>query len=226
MRKILTDEEKRRKVVEQSLRHYYKYHEREKAKYREKYHKKKENDTSGIYKIINTLNGKYYIGSSEFVTNRLGNHRRKLERNTHSNKHLQAAWNLYGSTFFDFRLVEVIPTDKLIEVEQKYLDVGFEEGNLYNFNREANRTVLRGEQASMFGKHHTLEQRKKWSEMRRGNGSAHADKSIYIFRNLQTGQVFLGTRCDLHEKFGIDYGNLSRLVNGTRKSCNQWVLSS
>lgn len=82
---------------------------------------------AGIYKIINRLNGKYYVGSSINVQGsrgRLVAHRCSLRYNYHCNEHLQRAWNLYGEAAFEFVLVEEVqsPTE-LKQLEQKYLDI-------------------------------------------------------------------------------------------------------
>jgi group I intron endonuclease len=62
----------------------------------------------GIYKITNTKNDFYYIGSSVDITSRFGNHRSSLRKNTHNNPKLQNAWNKYGEHCFNFEIVKFI----------------------------------------------------------------------------------------------------------------------
>lgn len=76
---------------------------------------------SGVYCIINTKNGKRYIGSSKNIARRLWEHRSYLRKNYHENKHLQNAWNKYGEAVFDFYIVEKCKEDALIEREQFYI---------------------------------------------------------------------------------------------------------
>jgi len=76
----------------------------------------------GIYKIINTKNDFYYIGSSVDITSRFGNHRSSLRKNTHNNPKLQNAWNKYGEHCFNFEIVELCDPKKLYHIEQKYLN--------------------------------------------------------------------------------------------------------
>lgn len=62
----------------------------------------------GIYKILNTVNGKFYIGSSTNLRKRLYEHYRELTLGIHTNKHLQAAWIKYGKEGFKFQILETI----------------------------------------------------------------------------------------------------------------------
>lgn len=81
---------------------------------------------SGIYKIVNKVNGKYYVGSSNDVCGKFGRwyeHRKKLINNTHVNEYLQNAWNKYGEFSFDFLIIEQCKTNQLLSIEQKYLDI-------------------------------------------------------------------------------------------------------
>lgn len=50
--------------------------------------------TTGIYKITNIKNDKFYIGStSESFLKRWNHHINSLRRGTHKNMHLQSAFN-------------------------------------------------------------------------------------------------------------------------------------
>lgn len=71
----------------------------------------------GIYCIKNILNNKEYVGSSKNIYNRLHTHRKLLLINNHHNKHLQAAWNKYGSEAFTCCKLECCELEKLIERE-------------------------------------------------------------------------------------------------------------
>ncbi len=79
--------------------------------------------TSGIYFILNSHNGKMYVGSAVDFEKRWKNHRIELELNRHCNVYLQSAWNKYGADAFEFVIVEnVADLDKLIEIEQLWID--------------------------------------------------------------------------------------------------------
>lgn len=89
--------------------------------------------TCGIYSITNTANGKRYYGSSLNVDGRRRQHWSDLRNGRHKNPHLQSAWNVYGESSFVFALVEEVAAEKLIEVEQRYLDANDASG--YNIGK-------------------------------------------------------------------------------------------
>lgn len=80
----------------------------------------------GIYKIENLMNHKIYYGSSTNLKKRLRDHKCELRKNTHNNKHLQSAWNLYSENSFSFNIVEEfyegeITNDELRNKETFYI---------------------------------------------------------------------------------------------------------
>lgn len=78
---------------------------------------------SGIYEITNIVNHKFYIGSAVNIHQRWLLHTSNLNCQTHANKHLQAAWNLYEAKSFSFEVIEFCPKEVLLEREQFYLEV-------------------------------------------------------------------------------------------------------
>ena len=86
-----------------------------------------------IYKIVNLVNDKFYVGSTTNKKVRFREHRKQLRGNRHHCKHLQAAWNKYGEEKFDFRVIEEVPdTQSLALVEDKYLQEHFGKPYCYN----------------------------------------------------------------------------------------------
>lgn len=79
---------------------------------------------SGVYEILNAVNGKVYIGSAVNFKKRRAGHLYHLRRNTHRNPHLQCAWNKYGEDSFLFLPVEHVVLDKneLVSREQFWID--------------------------------------------------------------------------------------------------------
>ena len=76
---------------------------------------------SGIYKITNSQNGKFYVGSSKDIINRFSQHRTKLRQGKHHSRHFQNAWNLYGEDAFTYEILEECSADTLITREQHYI---------------------------------------------------------------------------------------------------------
>lgn len=75
-----------------------------------------------IYKIINVVNNKFYVGSTTNKKVRFRQHRNLLRGNRHHCKHLQASWNKYGEDKFEFVVVEIVSEGmSLQQVEDIYL---------------------------------------------------------------------------------------------------------
>lgn len=88
---------------------------------------------SGVYQIINRVNGKVYVGSAVDIQVRLHNHRRELRSQQHCNQKLQNAWDKHGEAAFDVRVIELIPDPQdLLPREQYWLDLLQSVKNGYN----------------------------------------------------------------------------------------------
>ena len=72
----------------------------------------------GIYKIYNSVNGKFYIGSSSELYNRLCTYKCLFRRGEVHNKHLQASFNKYGIENFHIEILEFC--NKNIEEREQY----------------------------------------------------------------------------------------------------------
>lgn len=55
-----------------------------------------------VYRIVNSVSGTYYVGSSTNLYERWRTHRKKLRSGTHPNPKLQASWDKHGETAFAF----------------------------------------------------------------------------------------------------------------------------
>lgn len=78
---------------------------------------------TGVYKITNLINSKFYIGSSSRnLLERFNKHQYQLKSNIHTNKHLQSSYNKYGIENFKFEILEYCSRDTCIEREQFYID--------------------------------------------------------------------------------------------------------
>lgn len=82
----------------------------------------KDNKICGIYKITNTANEKFYLGSSIQANRRWRQHKDDLRHGRHHSVILQRAWDKYGEATFSFEILELCERDNLLEREQHYMD--------------------------------------------------------------------------------------------------------
>jgi len=74
--------------------------------------------SSGIYQILNKTNNKFYIGSASNLRRRFSNHKCHLTKNSHSNLHLQNAWNKYGGDNFEFLILVLCTNEYCLKLER------------------------------------------------------------------------------------------------------------
>src|SRR5438128_10297426 len=63
---------------------------------------------AGIYQINNFTTGKVYIGSTVWFASRFNSHSNPLKRGNHPNKYLQASYNKFGASDFEFTPIRVL----------------------------------------------------------------------------------------------------------------------
>jgi group I intron endonuclease len=144
--------------------------------------RKNDLNVSGVYQIRNMVNGRLYVGSAVRIWSRWTIHRRQLNRGTHHSVVLQRAWNKYGEDSFDFSVLEFCDSDRLIEVEQSFIDGLSPDYNIapragsqlgYKHSEEARRRMSQSRPkdfSPMTGKRHAEETKKRISESRKGKG--------------------------------------------------------
>jgi group I intron endonuclease len=153
---------------------------------------------SGIYQIRNTLNDKVYIGSSIDLKFRQIEHFRYLRGGYHANVKLQRAFDHYGDALV-FEILELVPVDDLLIVEQRYLDQLDFRAN-YNIattagspmknrkhtddskqrmsvNTSGDKNPMYGVQSPMMGRRHTEAVKKQISKQHTGSGNPMYGKS-------------------------------------------------
>ena len=118
-------------------------------------HIQPKDNLTGVYRILNTVNGKQYVGSTgRSLGGRRRHHWDALRHKKHGNRHLQAAWLKYGEDSFEFHVLFVCPPEWAILFEQFYI---------WHLNPEYNIAPVAG---SSLGREKTPETREK---LRRAN---------------------------------------------------------
>jgi group I intron endonuclease len=122
---------------------------------------------SGIYRIQNKINGKFYIGSSVNIRWRVHKHLSHLRRGLHNNTYLQSAFTKHGEQAFTVEMVAQCEPADLLATEQRYLDALAPQYNICQFA------------ANTLGYRHTAQSKAKMSVANKGNqhglGSKHSD---------------------------------------------------
>lgn len=97
-----------------------------------------------IYKIINLVNNKFYVGSTTNTRERFRTHRNRLRNNKHHASHLQAAWNKYGESSFVFHVIQQVPEGESLQAaEDVWLAEHVGQPYCYNKSRYSD-TPMRG----------------------------------------------------------------------------------
>lgn len=114
----------------------------------------------GIYKIINVVNNKFYVGSAVDLKRRKTRHFSELRNGKHNNRHLQAAWVKYGEQAFIFVVVESLADDAdLLAAENVWLKAHVGKEYCYNIGVDATAPMLGagGEASPTWGYRHSAE---------------------------------------------------------------------
>lgn len=77
---------------------------------------------SGVYRIRNKVNGKFYIGRSIDINKRFYQHKSALRKGKHGSIYLQRAWDKYGEDNFIFEPLVLCSEDESLILEQYVLD--------------------------------------------------------------------------------------------------------
>ena len=78
---------------------------------------------SAVYKIINTITGDFYVGSSKNVKKRWADHKCPSTWKKHPNIPMYLDMQKYGTDSFVFQVIEEAEEGKLKETEQKFIEL-------------------------------------------------------------------------------------------------------
>jgi group I intron endonuclease len=134
--------------------------------------------SSGVYEIVNTVDGKRYVGSASDIKGRWAVHRHGLSRGKHHSRYLQAAWNKHGGDQFVFRALLFCDKPNLLLYEQAAMDALSPEYNLAKFassclgvkwSDEAKERIASRPNDHFKGRKHSAETLALMSAAQRGN---------------------------------------------------------
>lgn len=146
-------------------------------------------DYGGVYRIVNNVNYKLYIGSSIHVNRRIYTHIQALNGKYHGNTHLQNAWDKYGGENFSFETIEIIDgsEEDIRKREQYWLDYyrSYDYNLGYNMSHyaiggggyEVSDDTRKKLSEAHKGKTHSEKTKKKMSEIKQGEYNPFYGKS-------------------------------------------------
>lgn len=140
-----------------------------------------------IYKIVNIVNGKFYVGMTlKPLKRRVSEHISYLRKNRHPNKYLQSSYNKYGESNLEFQIVEefAFPINYSDEYKYEYV-TGRELYWIESLNPDYN--MCREVKAGKVGRVYTQEQRDIVSKQFKGR--KHTEESKEKIRLARAKQV-------------------------------------
>jgi group I intron endonuclease len=169
----------------------------------------------GIYKIINKLNGKYYVGSTMNFNRRWVEHKRQLNNGSHANIRLLRSWEKHGPNSFEFIVIEQLNNmnkSDILDIEQKYLDIAEGEKHIsYNLSFKTRGWGL------------SIERLKGC--LPKGDKHKNYIRDVYIFKQTLTNELFTGTRHNFYTKYNLSKNHVKELVTNKRLSLLGWIVT-
>lgn len=135
---------------------------------------------TGIYAIVNRVNGRMYIGSAMRFSKRWKEHLRGLDSGKHHSRFLSRCWAKHGAENFEFKVLLYCSPENLLMYEQAFLDfykpiyntakvAGSQIGYRHTEESRARMSASRAKDFSPFtGKNHTAETKEKISRAKTG----------------------------------------------------------
>jgi len=134
----------------------------------------------GIYRIINKVNGKCYIGKSKNIYKRIHQHIYDLKNSRKvENTYLQNSWNKYGRDTFDYEILEQLDFDETLVAQRELYWIKFYDSinTGYNLRLDSETRMICHEKTR---KKISNRLKKEWSE---GKRDRHSDKLKESWKN-------------------------------------------
>lgn len=174
---------------------------------------------SGVYGIINKVNGKIYIGStSSTFEKRFGIHKRQLRLGIHGNSHLQASWNKYGENSFEFKVLEECTPEFCIVLENWWIEHYAANDRNKGYNKrdvaDSNFGIKRSEETK---RRQSLIASNRSQEVRENMAAAQRGKVCSAETRAKMSNSHRGKKCSEEKKLKISTSRKSAKVDGSVK---------
>lgn len=138
--------------------------------------------TSGVYQILNTVNGKCYVGSSKSIEVRWSQHRSMLAKGTHHNQKLRNSVGKHGLEAFAFSVLEECAQELNMDRELHWITT---------LNSVATGYNTRWRPDSNLGIKHSAQSRKNMGDSRRGKkfSPEHCAKMSEVMKGRDTSKM-------------------------------------
>lgn len=189
----------------------------------------------GIYCIESSTSGKRYVGSSLDIIRRFNEHKQRLNRDVHVNKHLQSAWNLYGESDFFFSVLEFCENADLLDREQWWIDHLDTYHNGYNVlpiagrPYDSSRGVTWGKKISEGKMGHSVSsdtrERLRLANLGKKRCESYYTRHCksYVFRSPSGALHTITNLAKFEREINCPVDNLRRVVTGRRKQWKGWT---
>ena len=189
---------------------------------------------TGVYAIVNKVNGKRYVGSAAVnLYRRLYNeHLAKLRRGVHDNEHLQRAWHKYGSAAFVFQILERCSPEDCVRREQYWIDFYKSADGRFGYNKSPTAGSPLGVKRSdefreklrqfQLGNRLSEETKEKLRQSQLGNryrlGKKHTEETKKRMSQAHLGNRYrLGTKHTEETKYKIRQSQIGRRLSEDHK---------
>lgn len=123
------------------------------------------NKISAVYKIVNTVTGDSYIGSSKDVERRWYQHKCPSSWNKHPNSSMYQDMQKYGVDKFRFQILAPVMPEYLKDVEQEFIDMlhpTYNDFNAKGLNVERRRKWRQTEKGKEYNRRQARKDMKKY----------------------------------------------------------------
>ena len=163
-----------------------------------------------VYRIINTVTGDFYIGSSKDVKRRWSSHKWQLTWNNYPNKQLYKDMKKYGVDKFEFQVIAEVEACSLKEIEQQFIETlkpTYNQMNADGLDIERYKETKKEYQKSNKGKESKRKANNKYKKSNKGKESNKKSCNKYnnqlCFYNGKT--ITLNALSMRFKRMGIDH---------------------